>query len=174
MEDIFKKYKKFQLLKNWAIICASLFFALGINLSLNWDFSQYMKASVLGSQTKITNQADVYMEIENNTIIVKNGSNFWNFKKMNFSLLYNPDSLNLLNSLKTIDNYSIIEILRDDGIINIQIIGENPQDIVAGTTLAEINFKKTDTIWTSLNILNVHFEDDNNNVMYLTSSSTQI
>lgn len=174
MEDIFKKYKKFQLAKNSAIICASLFFALGINLVLNWELSQYMKASVLGTQTETKTQADVYIEAKNNKIIIKNWSNFWKFKKMNFSLLYNPESINVLNSLKTIDNYSIIEILRDDGIINIQIIWDTPQDIIRGTTLAEINFEKINTSESNVSILNVHFEDDNNNIMYLTSSSTEI
>jgi hypothetical protein len=174
MEDIFKKYKKFQFSKNSAIICASLFFALGINLGLNWELSQHMKASVLGTQTEIRTQADVYIQAKDNKIIIKNWSNFWNFKKMNFSLLYNSESINILNSLKTIDNYSIIEIIRDNWIINVQIIWDASQDIIRGTTLAEIDFEKIDTSESNVSVLNVHFEDDNNNIMYLTSSSTEI
>lgn len=174
MEDFIWKYKKYTLIQNLAIITASIFLAFAINVVISWwNFSNYIKASILDSQTK-QQKSDIYLEHQGSHIFINSRSPIENIKQIQFSLLYNSININPENIINNIDNYVINYKYLDTWILNIQIIWDGKSSVWKWENISSIKFSKETEALEYINILNVNFTDTEWKTYIMTSSWVQL
>jgi hypothetical protein len=66
-----------------------------------------MKSSLIDSQAVVTQKADLYLESSSDKISLKNTNKIESVQDIYFTLIYNPDSINTIYTIKSIDNYIV-------------------------------------------------------------------
>ncbi len=158
-KNFLKKYENKKRLSNITIIVLAIIIAFSINFFII-DNSQTwinLKTSVLDTKN-IVNKADLYIEKNNsNSIILRNSKNLKNTKSLSFSLIYNPENLNIKkikcnsNDLIKIENQAWIKAI---------IINYNKDiNIQANTKICNINIEKKNNNPEEINLINSNFTD---------------
>ena len=174
MEDFLKQYRKHKLPQNVAIITASLFLALWVNMQFtDNNLWKYLKANLIESESQ-EQKSDVYLEVKGNKVLVKNGTPIQWLQQIQFSLMFNHEALDTSNVLKNIDNYTIRYNYLDYWILNIQLISKNPEDISIHSPLIELDFMKKTEMKEYVNILNANFSDTDWRTYHMTTTGTSL
>lgn len=170
MKDFVKEYKQKRLIWNIWAITISLVLALWINFFiLDWtDLWKNLKASILDVNIE-ENKADFYLENNWNSIIVKNSKTMQTPTSVSLSLVYNPEILEI-NEITT--NLWDITILWEKNTWNETIILDLDwiTDIIANTSILQVNTIKKEETSTQINMVNANFIDSTKNQYNLTTS----
>ncbi len=167
-KDFLKKYKKQKLLNNIIIILMSLIIALWINffvIDKNWLWNN-LKANILETK-KEKNKADLYLEKNGNTIVLKNSKNLNNVKSLSFSLVFDEEKNKLIEISCNWNN--LIKIWEQPWIKTI-IINYVNKTINKNTAICNINIQKTNNLSKELNLINSNFTDNTWETYFLTTS----
>lgn len=158
MQDFIKKYRKNKLISNIWIIVTSLILAIWINFFLiDWtDYWQNFKANVLNANQKEIN-SDIYLDLENENIVLKTSKAINNVKSMSLSLIYNPENIEITSIIW--NNSNISELSNEEWIKSIIINFENAINIIPNENIIEIITNKNNQGSENLNIINANFTD---------------
>lgn len=174
MKDIFSQYKRHKFLQNFGIIAASLFLAIWVNIQfMNTEISQYLKSNIIETQNQVE-KSDIYLEVKDNTIVVKNGKSISEVEQIQFSLIFNNNNINTNNIINNIDNYIINYKYIELWILNIQVLWNWKANLIPHSSLITIEFEKESELKEYINVLNANFRDSTWNTYYLNTSGAQI
>ncbi|MDD2907429.1 MAG: hypothetical protein PHH98_02195 [Candidatus Gracilibacteria bacterium] len=158
MKDFIKKYHNKKLIGNTGIIVTSLVLALGINFFLidSTSMGKELKTSVLDAGiTEI--KADLYVENNENNIIIKNSKQIVSPKTISLSLTYNPLELELKNINSKLGEITILGE-KNSGFETVLLNTQN-NDISANENIIEIETNRLAEKSTGLNMINANFKD---------------
>jgi len=170
MKDIFKKYRRHNLISNLWVLAASLVLAFGINVFLidGTQIGQNLKANVLQPISTET-QADIFLQKEWENFVVKNSKNINNALNISFSLIYNWENTNISEITSAYGN--IIELQNEPGINLIIVNLDADTNIKAGQEIIKFNASKKDEIKAeNINIINANFKDTTEELYFLSTS----
>ena len=170
MKDIFKKYRRHNLISNLWVLAASLVLAFGINVFLidGTQIGQNLKANVLQPISTET-QADIFLQKEWENFVVKNSKNINNALNISFSLIYNWENTNISEITSAYGN--IIELQNEPGINLIIVNLDADTNIKAGEEIIKFNASKKDEIKAeNINIINANFKDATEELYFLSTS----
>ena len=170
MKDIFKKYRRHNLISNIWVLAASLVLAFGINVFLidGTQIGQNLKANVLQPISTET-QADIFLQKEWENFVVKNSKNINNALNISFSLIYNWENTNISEITSAYGN--IIELQNEPGINLIIVNLDADTNIKAGQEIIKFNASKKDEIKAeNINIINANFKDTTEELYFLSTS----
>lgn len=160
MKDFLKKYHTKKNIWNLGIVVASLIMAIWINIFLvDWtEMWTNLKASVLWS-TIVNNEikADIYLERNENEVILKNSKNISNTESISFSLTYNPTNVTILE-IKS-DIWEVMKLWESNTWIETIIISNIWKNIDSNSILASITTEKQEEKSEQLNLINANFRD---------------
>lgn len=165
MTDILNKYNKQKRFSNISIVATSLVFAVGINVFLFDDSSlaKNLKTSVIDSEAQ-TQTSDLYLEQDAVYFSLFSSKNMTNVKNVTFSVVYNPENINILktNGLQLIS--------RSAGISTYILQFETPKNIIKGEKVALLEINKNKNKAENINIVEANFTDNSNNTYSLSTS----
>ena len=170
MKDIFKKYRRHNLISNLWVLAASLVLAFGINVFLidGTQIGQNLKANVLQPISTET-QADIFLQKEWENFVVKNSKNINNALNISISLIYNWENTNISEITSAYGN--IIELQNEPGINLIIVNLDADTNIKAGQEIIKFNASKKDEIKAeNINIINANFKDTTEELYFLSTS----
>lgn len=158
MKDFIKKYHNKKLIWNAWIILTSLVLALWINFFLIDSTSMWktLKTSVLDSWVTET-KADLYIENNENNIIVKNSKQIVSPKTLSLSLTYNPLELEIKNISSKLWEITILWE-KNSGFETVLLNTQN-SDIKSNENIIEIEINRLLEKSTGLNMINANFKD---------------
>ena len=167
--DFFEKYRLYKLKNNLSIIWLSLIFAIFINFFVlnNFD-TQNLKTSIIQAE-KQENKSDLFFQKQNNNLILKNAYQINNLRNLNFSIVYNPENIEITEIIPKL-NSEIQIISNTPGIITVFIDYKDNFTIPANDKIATIKYNKKKQTTENLNIINANFTDNTDNTYSLTTS----
>jgi hypothetical protein len=159
MKDFVKEYKHKKLIWNIWVITISLILALWINFFiLDWtSLWKNLKASILDVNTE-ENKADFYLENNWNSIIVKNSKTMQVPVSISLSLAYNPEVLEINEIGTSLWNITILwekDTWNETILLNLNWT----TDIIANTSILQVDTTKKEETSTQINMLNANFKD---------------
>ncbi len=170
MKDIFKKYKKANIIKNTWIVVASLVIALSINFFVfDSNLWNKIKADVLWVQNE-TWKSDIYLELNNNLINLKTDKNIKSLKSLTISIVYNPENVKIEDVNSDISWVSIKDISEEDWLDMIMLSLKNPTDINQNSNILSIKTSKKEEKTEWINIINANFTDESGEIYELSTS----
>lgn len=170
MKDFIKDYRKRKMIWNFYIILSAFIMAFTLNFFvLDWtNLENNLKTSILDSSSNSEIKADIFTEIKENKIILKNSKEMKNVKSISFSIAYDNSKIEILEWKSNLEKP---EILGEKwSWIETFIINFNEKNIFKNEILAEINFKKLEETNSRINLLNANFTDSEENIFELTTS----
>ncbi len=105
--------------------------------------------------------------VKNNTLVFQNNKNMKAVKSISFSLAYNPEILEI-NPHK---NINLSKSEEASGFTRYTLSFKEIKDFIPQSTLLELSFKKLREETAYLNIVNVEFIDEKNNIYRLSTSN---
>lgn len=165
MTDILKKYNKQKKFSNISIVAMSLVFAIGINIFLFDDSNlvKNLKANAIESDIQM-NKSDLYIEQEAVYFSVFSSKNMTNVKNVSFSVVYNPENINILKT------NGLQHISTNDGISTYILQFAEPKNIIKGEKVALLEINKNKNKTEHVNIVEANFTDDSGNSYQLSTS----
>ena len=169
MQDFIKKYRKNKLIWNIWIIVTSLIVALWVNFFIiDWtDVWHSLKASIFNVNW-IEINSDIYFDIEDNNIILKTSKIINDVKNLSFSIIYNPENVEI--EKLNFANSNVTELENEKWIKSIIITFDNSKDIKPDETILKVKTTKKEDKSENLNIINANFTDILNNTYIITTS----
>ena len=168
--DFLEQYKKNKLINNLSIIWISLALALAINFTfLNPNFdSKNLKANILENQKK-ENLGDIYLEKENNKIVLKTNWDIKNISSLSLSLVYNPENIEIWEITPRLN--SEIDIIANEDWIKTFIINyKDNYNIKAWEKIFSFDYTKKSQKTENINIINSNFTNSNWQTFELTNN----
>lgn len=159
--------KKQKLLHHGWIILAGLIIALWVHFYVIDDGDiNSLKTSVRDISNTASQQevSDLYFEqINDNYIALKTSQAINNITQLSFSITYNPEDLDIVNTSPVNSKTKILNISNIAWIQTTLLEWWKSENISAGNTLVEIQFEKLSSNTTPLNIIvdTVSFSDTN-------------
>ncbi len=168
-KDFLKKYKKSKIISNITIIIISIIIAFAINFLVldKSNFWNNIKTSILDIKNQ-QNKADLFFKKNNNQIILKNSKILNNTKSLSFSLIYNPENIEI-KSINCNSN-NLIKIENTPWIKAIIVNYNNPINITKNTHICKINILKKQIKSEQLNLINSNFTTKTWETFLLTTS----
>ncbi|MDD3145317.1 MAG: hypothetical protein PHV23_04370 [Candidatus Gracilibacteria bacterium] len=169
MKDFLKKYHNKKVIGNIGIAVTSLVLAFGINLFLidSTSMGKSLKTSVL--DTKVSEvKSDLFLEKNENKIIVKNSKDILNTKNISLSITYNPEDLEIVNINSKLGEVSLLGE-KNSGFETI-LLSMEANDIKSNDNLVEIETSVKEAKSTQLNMINANFKDANGDQYDLSTS----
>lgn len=165
MTDILKKYNKQKKFSNISIVAMSLVFAIGINIFLFDDSNlvKNLKANAIESDIQL-NKSDLYIEQEAVYFSVFSSKNMTNVKNVSFSVVYNPENINILKT------NGLQHISTNDGISTYILQFDEPKNIIKGEKVALLEINKNKNKTEHVNIVEANFTDNSGNSYQLSTS----
>lgn len=160
MKDFLKKYHNKKVIWNIWIAITSLVLAFWINLFLIDSTSMWksLKTSVL--DTKVSEvKSDLFLEKNENKIIVKNSKDILNTKNISLSITYNPADLEIVNIDSKLWEVSIL--WEKNSWFETILLNMAANDIKSNDNLVEIETSVKEAKSTQLNMINANFKDAN-------------
>ncbi len=171
MKDFIKKYHNKKIIWNLWIVAASLVMAVAINFFvIDWsDLWNNLKASVINSKNiEKNNKADIYIETNKSKIQIKNSKEMNNVDNISFSLIYNPENINIIWYQS--EYWEVTKLWTANSWLNNFIIKTEGQKIDKSSSVLEIEISKNNENSEQLNIINANFKDIENQRYQLTTS----
>ncbi len=165
MTDILKKYNKQKKFSNISIVAMSLVFAVGINVFLFDDSNLVKNLKVNAIESDIqTNKSDLYIEQEAVYFSLFSSKNMTNVKNVTFSVVYNPENINILktNGLQLIS--------KNNWISTYLLQFEEAKNIIKWEKVALLEINKNQNKTEHLNIVEANFTDTSGNSYQLSTS----
>jgi len=168
-KDFLNEYKKNKTIWNITIVVASLIIALSINFLVldNSDFWTNLKTSVIEAGQN-NQKADLILENQNWNITLKNSKKLNNTKSLSYSIIYNPENVEI-KSIECNSN-NLVKIENQEWIKAIIINYDNPININKNTKICTINTSKKELKSEQLNLINSNFTDTTWETYLLTTS----
>lgn len=160
MKDFLKKYHNKKVIWNIWIAVTSLVLAFWINLFLIDSTSMWksLKTSVL--DTKVSEvKSDLFLEKNENKIIVKNSKDILNTKNISLSITYNPEDLEIVNINSKLWEVSLL--WEKNSWFETILLSMEANDIKSNDNLVEIETSVKEAKSTQLNMINANFKDAN-------------
>lgn len=165
MTDILNKYNKQKKFSNISIVVTSLVFAIWVNVFLFDDTNlvKNLKASAIQSN-EFSQSSDLYLEQEAVYFSLFSSKNMTNVKNVTFSVVYNPENINILktNGLQLIS--------RSAGISTYILQFDEPKNIIKGEKIALLEINKNKNKTENVNIVEANFTDNSGNTYTLSTS----
>ncbi len=161
MKDFVKKYHKKKIIWNIWILALSLVMAIWINFFIvDWsEMWNNLKTSILNSNDILTEEnSDIFMEKENNQIIIKNSKNISWAENISFSIIYDAENISIQDYNSTIGQ--ITKLWQENSWYNNFIISTNDKNINFWEEIMRIDIEKTWENSTQINMLNANFKDN--------------
>jgi len=159
-------------MKNSWIVATSLVLAFGINfLVTDSSLWQKLQISVINSWENNTIW-DIYLEKNENNIILKANKDMLKVKSLSLSIAYNPTSLKIDN-IRTIIDWNLINQENDKWLITLVLNTKIPVEIKKWESIISINATKSQEKIENLNIINANFTDVSDQVYLLSSSGVE-
>lgn len=157
---IIEKYKKHKKLSNLTIIFLSLVIAISVNFFIldSSKIGKSLKTNLLESDQK-NNLSDLYLEKNNNYIVLKTSKQLNNLKNLNLSFVYNPDNVSLNNFTSNI-NSNIEKIVNNDWITSIFVNFSEKTTFKKWEVVLRIETTKKENNSEQLNLINSNFTDN--------------
>ncbi len=169
-KDIFKEYKKANIIRNTWIVIFSLVLALSINFFVfDSEMWSKLKADVLWVWENM-GKSNLYLEMEDGVVKVKNGKKMKELKNISFTLVYNPENVKIENTTPWISEAALKNVTGEDGLNMIMISLASPTDIEKFSEILTINLSKKQNKTEFINLINANFEDDSWELFLLSMS----
>ena len=176
MEDFFKRYKKKRLINHLSVFGLAFMLALWVHVTiLSGDRWQNFTASLLDvtrEQETQVQQADLYAEIHDNVLIIKNGQAIDNLDDISFTIAYNPE----LGSLSTDELWGPeVEVQAHENepwLMFIQLMLLETQDLPANSRVVRLPYLPLEDGRQFFNIIQASFTDSDGEIYFLSSSWT--
>lgn len=170
MKDLFKSYHRKKVLTNLWILSLSAIFAVSINMTLlGWQTWENLKANVLEISEQDVSMPNFIAQNDGEKVIFSTSWILQNVSSISFSLAYNPEILELQESISPLVGSQIAAIENDEGYINYMInISENIT-IDEGSQLLTIPYERVWSGTIHMNVVNANFSDSAENVFFLSS-----
>lgn len=173
MEDFFKRYKKNKNLNHLSIFGLAFMLALWVQFTFfSWERWQNLTADILGTtQTEqIDAKADIYAELKDDILIVKNSQAINDLEDISFTIAYNPE----LGDLSTSELWGLeVEVQaheNEPGLIFIQLMLLETQNLPENSTIARLPYEVSRDERQFFNIIQASFTDSDGEIYFLTSS----
>jgi hypothetical protein len=160
MKDIFKSYKRENIIRNSWIVLSSLIIALSINFFIfDFELWRYWKTNILERTDEIS-RSDLYLEVKNDIIYLKISKNIKKLKTISFAFAYNPENTTLSDINSNLSKTTLTNISNEPWLNTIIINFDTPLNIEKNTSILslETSKKQEQTEW--LTIINANFTDD--------------
>lgn len=161
------KHKK--RLENIIIIGASLALAFVINTVVGTGaLNATLKASILDTKTEITT-SDVFLERESDVsdvVKLKTGKTMENVKGLAFSLIYNPEDVEIKDIYSPEKKVNILKTSSNPGIVTVYLTLDEDRTINSYEDILGIVTEKKSDKEVSLSLLNANFQDKKDNKLY--------
>lgn len=171
MEDIISKYKKQKRMKTFWIIAASFILAISANIYMSTsNIWKSIKSSVL-ENTVSSKKSDLYLINNQNIVTLQSSKKINQVKNISFSFLYNPENVDLKDTLKYSYDFEIINISDEEWQYTISLNFTTPVDINAWEDILWLVIdKKDNTKNENINLAQANFIDFEGNSFSLTTS----
>ncbi len=168
--DILNKYSKHKKLSNLSIIAISLVVAFWINFFVlnNTDISKNLKTNILESEVK-NDLGNIYLENNENNLILKSNKEITNIDNISFSIAYNPENIEILEIIPKL-NWEILDISNTPWLSTIILEYTESNTIKASEKILTIKTNKIIDKTENVNIISANFTDKDNNTFELTTS----
>lgn len=174
MEDVISKYKKQRKIKTIGIIVTSFLLAISLNAYLSTsDVWQSLKSSVIESTSWVKNTSDLYLDINNNIVSIKASKEMQNIKSLSFSLIYNWESLDLKDKLKSNYDFEIIELNNSKWQYTVSLNSKTNTSVKAWDNILSLVFEKKWDETQNINLIQANFVDKDDNSFNLSTSWVQ-
>mgnify|MGYP005985475477 FL=1 len=110
------------------------------------------------------NKSDLYIEQEAVYFSVFSSKNMTNVKNVSFSVVYNPENINILKT------NGLQHISTNDGISTYILQFAEPKNIIKGEKVALLEINKNKNKTEHVNIVEANFTDDSGNSYQLSTS----
>jgi len=169
--DILKKYNKKKKINNLTIIWLSLVVALWVNFFIlnNSNLQNNIKSNILESEKK-ENISDIFLEKNENKLVLKTSKDIADINSLSLSFVYNPENIKIEDIIPKL-NSDIIKNISDDWIASIIINYNDTYNIKAWENILSLKFNKINKQTENINIINSNFTDKNGQTFELTNSS---
>ena len=176
MEDFFVRYKKKKILSHLSIFGLAFMLALWVHMTiLSGDKWQNFTASLvdLAWEQEVQNvRADLYAEIVDDVVIVRNGQAIDNLDTLNFTLVYNPE----LGNLSTDELWGLeveVQALENEPwLIFVQLFLYEAQNLPTDSIVARFPYLSLNEGRQAFNIIQASFIDSDGELYFLSSSWT--
>ena len=176
MEDFFVRYKKKKILSHLSIFGLAFMLALWVHMTiLSGDRWQNFTASILDVTSEAQEQsqkADIYAELVDNVLIIRNSQAIDNLDDISFTIAYNPE----LGNLSTDELWGLeVEVQaheNDPGLIFIQLMLLETQDLPADSIVARLPYETLEEWRQVFNLIQASFTDSDGEIYFLSSSWT--
>jgi len=165
MEDVIKKYNSTKKIKNIFILITSLSLALWLNLFFsNTDMWNYIKSSVLDTWNLNKDIWELYLENNtlwwNNIINVLNSKQLNNVQTLSFSIMYNPENIEIKDEIINIKNADFVKLWKlNNWFYSLIINFEENTTINKGENIFSFIINKKTSEQENINLINANFED---------------
>lgn len=176
MNDFFDRYKKKKTLHHLGIFWLAFVLAAGVQTALfSGNSGEYITASIIDvvSQEEEVIKADIYWELEDTMLLIKNGQTLSEIESMSFTLAYNPELWTLETKQLTENGIEVLAEENEAGLIYVQLMFQEAQNIPSGTQLARFAYAKKADGRQAFNIIQASFTDIGGEIFLLTSSWTE-
>lgn len=157
-------------IENIIVIVSSLALAFVINIFTGTGaLNATLKASLMDTTQNEVNVSDIYLDRDSNTsdvVKLKTGTKMANVAGLSFSLVYNPEDIEIKDIYSPEKKVEIKKADAQKGIVTVYLT------LTEGRTIAQyediiwiVTEKKTDKE-TSISLLNANFQDRKDNKLY--------
>lgn len=159
MKDIFKSYKRSNLIKNLWILTTSLVIALWINfIVLDSEMWNKLKASVLDSGNMNIN-SDIYFINSWDKLELKTNKSIKDVETFSLTLVYNSENIRIEDINSSISNTSLTNLSNEEWLNTVIINFDESINIEKQTSILNIKLVKEEEKTEWLNIINANFKD---------------
>jgi len=171
MKDIIAKYKKQTFLKNTGIVLTS--FALAFAIHTFWfggDLGKYVKANVLEGGVQVEENSDIYFDMSENVLTLKNEKMMHDVKHISFSIVYDANSTELSNFKSLLADSNTTTITNEQWLATLILNLDSPTSINPNTDIFTIQAKKIQEGTGYINLINANFTDEEEKEYLLSTS----
>lgn len=133
-----------------------------------------MKSSLIDSQAVVTQKADLYLESSSDKISLKNTNKIESVQDIYFTLIYNPDSINTIYTIKSIDNYIVNTEVLSPWFLSVHIKLSEIDNINAWSEIMWFEIDTSSDTSEHISILNARFVSEDWSTSLLSALGTEI
>lgn len=176
---VFKQFKKQKFFQQVSFVFAALVVGFWVNsFVLGWDIWNSLKTNVLEAWRQATwsieEKANLYLEkvewLDNNTMQLKAWQQMDNIDTLSFSIIYNPEVVQLLDIFSNINWMELSRIENEQGIATILLTFSEAATIQKWKDVINFYLSKNEEITQHINIINSNFTDSTDTNYELTTS----
>lgn len=176
---VFKQFKKQKFFQQVSFVFAALVVGFWVNsFVLGWDIWNSLKTNVLEAWRQATwsveEKANLYLEkvewLDNNTMQLKAWQQMDNIDTLSFSIIYNPEVVQLLDIFSNINWMELSRIENEQGIATILLTFSEAATIQKWKDIINFYLSKNEEITQHINIINSNFTDSTDTNYELTTS----